>query len=84
MAHRHAVQPDRLPDQRLPLVVLRAGRRARGDQPRGDHAVPRDPARDRRVDVPHRLQAEELTQRVLPCTRHGRCDRRFAHRERRC
>ncbi|CAG9204779.1 hypothetical protein BVI434_1940030 [Burkholderia vietnamiensis] len=61
MARGHAVQPDRLFDQRLSLVVLRAGRRARVDQPRSDLAVPRDPARDRRVDVPHRLQAEELT-----------------------
>ena len=48
--------------QRLPLVVLRDRRRARGRQPRRDVAVPRDPAGDRRVDVPHRLQAEELTQ----------------------
>ena len=56
-----AVQSRRLPDQRLPLELLRDCRRERGRQPRDDRRVPGDIAGDRRVDLQDRLSAEDLT-----------------------
>ncbi len=56
----HAVQPDRLSGQRLPLELLRRrGRRGRR-QPRDDGRFPWRRACDRLVDVPHRLPAEAV------------------------
>ena len=41
VAHLQPVQPDRLPDQRLPLELLRDLGRERGGEPRHDAGVPR-------------------------------------------
>src|SRR4029077_4951965 len=60
LADGRAVQPDRLPDQRLPLELLRRRRREREGQPGDDAGVSRRLPRDRVVDVPYRLQAEEV------------------------
>ena len=57
------VQPGRLPDQRLPLELLRDRRRQRRRQPRHDAGVPRRSADRGVVDLQDRLPAEELT----PC-----------------
>ncbi len=62
MADDHAVQSGRLPDQRLPLELLRPGRRQRRGQRGHDDGVPgRVPGR-RRLGVQDRLQAEGVSE----------------------
>ena len=60
VAHGQPVQPGRLSRQRLPLELLRQGRRAGGDQPGRYRRVPAAVPRGDRVDFPNRLSAEEL------------------------
>jgi len=51
LAPDHALQPRRLPDQRLPLELLRGVRRGRGTEPHHDAGLPRPLPRHRLVDV---------------------------------
>ena len=61
LADGHAVQSGRLSDQRLPLELLRRSPTSSVGVSLGDDArVPRRRARDRVVDVPHRLPAEAV------------------------
>src|SRR5262249_16183769 len=60
LADRRAVQSDRLPDQRLPLELLRRRRRQRGREPGDDAGVSRHLSRHRVVDVQDGVQAEEV------------------------
>ena len=63
LAEDHAVQPGRLPRERLPLELLRDRRRARRDQPRHDGGVHGRLPRDGLVDPHDRLSAEEVEDR---------------------
>src|SRR3546814_11574036 len=54
----HPVQPGGVPDQRLPLELLRRVGRERGDQRRGDPRLPRAVPAGRVVDLPHRLETQ--------------------------
>jgi hypothetical protein len=54
------VQPGGLPGQRLPLELLRCGRRRRGLQPGHDAAVPAGVPGWRGLDLQDRLPVEEL------------------------
>ena len=60
LAHGRAVQPGRLPDQRLPLELLRHGGRRRGRQPGDDVRVPADLAGGGGLDVQDGVPAEEV------------------------
>src|SRR3546814_137316 len=55
VAEDHPVQPGGVPDQRLPLELLRRVGRERGDQRRCDPRLPRAVPAGRVVDLPHRL-----------------------------
>ncbi len=63
LAERDAVQPGRVSRQRLPLELLRGGRRQLGDEPRHDLGLPGAVPRHRVVDLPHRLSAQGLRPR---------------------
>src|SRR5262249_26161993 len=61
VADDQPVQPDRLPDQRLPLELLRRRRRRRAPEPIGRRAVLGRVSRHPVVDLSHRLPAAHLT-----------------------
>src|SRR5581483_10180932 len=65
LAEDRAVQSGRLSHQRLPLELLRGLRCEPRRQPRHDALLPGDLPRHRVVDLPHRLQAEEVGPRRL-------------------
>src|SRR3546814_15627820 len=58
VAEDHPVQPCGVPDQRLPLELLRRVGRERGDQRRGDPRLPRAVPAGRVVALPHRLETQ--------------------------
>ncbi len=60
LADRHLVQSGGLPDQRLPLELLRDRRRERGSEPGHDGAIPGRMPGGGVVDFQDRVSAEEL------------------------
>src|SRR5207247_1003318 len=65
LADRLALQPRGLPGERIPLELLRPGRRERGLEPRDDRRVSRGVPRGRGVDLQDRLSAQELNRKLL-------------------
>src|SRR6185503_12817259 len=60
LAHGHAVQPGRVPDQRLPLELLRDVRRRRRHEPPDDALLHARLRRRHRMDVPDRVPPEAV------------------------
>src|SRR6185312_7227476 len=61
LAHGDAVQSDRVPGQRFSLEFLWLGRRRSGGEPRRHGGLPAAVPDIDRLDLPHRLSAQELT-----------------------